>query len=94
MFTTTSARVRCATHADRAGAEGGAAIVVDSCPSEQLDVTFRLMGRTLLDGSLPAPPATDADAGADADAGDDAADAGTAGDGGPSGDGGADAPAD
>jgi hypothetical protein len=59
-FGTTTASIRCGTHADRASAEGGAAIVVDSCPSQELSATFRLMGRTLLDGSLPAPPAADA----------------------------------
>jgi hypothetical protein len=62
---TTQAIVKCATHADRAGAEGGAAIVVDSCPSADLDVTFRLVSRSRLDGELPAPPAP-VDAGADA----------------------------
>ena len=77
VFQTTTANIRCATHADRAGAEGGAAIVVDSCPSEQISASFRLMGRTLLDGSLPTPPAPDAgvagDGGAELppDAGDD-----------------------
>jgi hypothetical protein len=64
-FGTTVASIKCAEHSDRAGAEGGAALVVDSCPSANLDVTFRLVGRTLLDGELPAPPAT-SDAGADA----------------------------
>lgn len=62
---TTTARIACATHADRAGAEGGGAIVVDSCPSADVDVTFHLVGRTLLDGELPTPPRL-ADAGADA----------------------------
>ena len=78
-FGTTTASIKCATHADRAGAEGGAAIVVDSCPSADIAVTFRLVGRTLLDGELPTPPSpSELDAGADAaptaDAGD-AADA-------------------
>jgi hypothetical protein len=62
---TTVASIKCAEHGDRAGAEGGAALVVDSCPSADLDVTFRLVGRTLLDGELPSPPAI-SDAGADA----------------------------
>jgi hypothetical protein len=62
VFGTTTASIRCGTHADRASAEGGAAIVVDSCPSAELSATFRLMGRTLLDGSLPTPPAADAGA--------------------------------
>ncbi|HTV18792.1 MAG TPA: hypothetical protein VMG12_08980 [Polyangiaceae bacterium] len=60
VFDTTVANIRCATHADRAGAEGGAAIVVDSCPSAEIPATFRLMGRTRLDGSLPTPPVADA----------------------------------
>ena len=64
-FGTTSASIKCATHADQAGAQGGAAIVVDSCPSPDIDVTFRLVGRTLLDGELPTPPQP-GDAGADA----------------------------
>lgn len=64
-FGTTQATVKCATHADRAGAEGGAALVVDSCPSANVDVTFRLVSRSRLDGELPAAPAP-ADAGADA----------------------------
>lgn len=60
---TTHALLSCATHDDREGAEGGAAIVLDSCPAASIDVTFRLIGRTLLDGELPnALP--DADAGA------------------------------
>jgi len=50
---TTHALVSCATHENREGAEGGAAIVLDSCPSANIDVTFRLVGRTLLDGELP-----------------------------------------
>jgi hypothetical protein len=79
-FGTTVASIKCAEHSDRAGAEGGAALVVDSCPSANLDVTFRLVGRTLLDGELPTPPATsdagtDAAAPAPADAGPEPADA-------------------
>jgi hypothetical protein len=64
-FGTTTASIKCAEHSDRAGAEGGAAIVVEVCPSANIDVTFRLVGRTLLDGELPTPPQV-ADAGADA----------------------------
>jgi hypothetical protein len=64
-FGTTHASIKCAQHDNRAGAEGGAAIVVESCPSADLDVTFRLVGRTLLDGELPSPPVV-GDAGADA----------------------------
>jgi hypothetical protein len=70
-FGTTLASIKCAVHGQAAG---GAALVVDSCPSADIDVTFRLVGRTLLDGGLPTPPApTDAGAdsgsAADADAG-------------------------
>jgi hypothetical protein len=59
---TTSAVIKCATHADRAGAEGGAAIVVESCPAADLDVTFQLVSRSLLGGELPAIPEGDAGA--------------------------------
>jgi hypothetical protein len=45
------ADIACATHDDRAGAEGGALIVVSSCPSPSLPVEFRLESRTRLDGS-------------------------------------------
>jgi hypothetical protein len=77
---TTVATIKCVEHGDPAGAAGGA-IVVDSCPSADIDVTFRLIGRRRLDGELPTPPAV-GDAGADAaaptdgDAGTDAGDAG------------------
>ena len=64
QFGTTTASIKCATHGT-AGAAGGAAIVVDSCPSADIDVTFRLVGRTLLDGELPSLPNVQ-DAGADA----------------------------
>lgn len=50
---TTTARIACATHQDREGAEGGAAIVVDSCPAAEIDVTFTLVGRRDLDGDIP-----------------------------------------
>jgi hypothetical protein len=63
-FGTTHAILKCAQHDNPAGAQGGA-LVVDSCPSADLDVTFRLVGRRLLDGELPSPPAA-GDAGADA----------------------------
>ncbi len=75
---TTTATIACATHADREGAEGGAAIVVDSCPAPQIEVTFTLVGRRNLDGDIPlslgpvdagAPDAgTAGDAGGDAGA--------------------------
>ncbi len=64
QFGTTQATIRCVEHGNPAGAAGGA-IVVDVCPSADLDVTFRLVGRTLLDGELPNLPPV-ADAGADA----------------------------
>jgi hypothetical protein len=60
---TTTARVVCAEHSDRAGAEGGAAIVVEHCPSENIDVTFTLVGRSTLAGHIPEPTLTP-DAGA------------------------------
>lgn len=67
---TTTARVACAEHTNRAGAEGGAAIVVEHCPSENIDVTFTLVGRTTLAGHIP-EPSLSPDAGAgDAGAGD------------------------
>jgi hypothetical protein len=50
---TTHASIVCAIHADRAGAEGGAAIVTDVCPSTDLDVEFTLVGRRRLDGDIP-----------------------------------------
>jgi hypothetical protein len=77
-FGTTVASIKCAQHDNRAGAEGGAAIVVDTCPSADLDVTFRLVGRRRLDGELPSLPGP-GDAGTDAAAPNDG-DAGTAAD--------------
>jgi hypothetical protein len=55
QLATTTASIKCATHGS-ADAAGGAAIVLDSCPSADIEVTFRLVGRTLLDGELPDPP--------------------------------------
>jgi hypothetical protein len=75
-FGTTVARIKCAVHGDAAAATGGAALVVDSCPSADIDVTFRLVGRTLLDGQLPSPP-TLGDAGADSGSAVDGGDAGS-----------------
>jgi hypothetical protein len=70
---TTLAQLRCATHADREGAEGGAAIVVDVCPAENVEVTFTLVGKSRLDGEIPldvtpsdAGPSAQPDAGSDA----------------------------
>jgi hypothetical protein len=65
---TTHATLVCATHADRAGAEGGAALVTDVCPSANLDVEFTLVGRRRLDGDIPLR-LEPADAGAPSDAG-------------------------
>jgi hypothetical protein len=80
-FGTTSATLACAQHENRAGVEGGAAIVVSTCPSANIDASFTLVGRRRLDGDIPlALPVSDA--GADAapvDAGGTAADAGDAG---------------
>lgn len=49
---TRGAHISCATHDNRAGAEGGALIVVSSCVDPLLDVAFTLQSRTRLDGSL------------------------------------------
>jgi hypothetical protein len=65
---TTHASLVCATHDNRAGAEGGAAMVLDACPSESIDAIFTLVGRRNLDGDIPlslessdaGPAATDA----------------------------------
>lgn len=45
------AHISCATHDNRAGAEGGALIVVSNCIDPLLDVAFTLQSRTRLDGS-------------------------------------------
>jgi hypothetical protein len=50
---TTHASILCATHDNRAGAEGGAAMVLDACPSESVDAVFTLVGRRNLDGDIP-----------------------------------------
>jgi hypothetical protein len=47
------ATIACATHADRAGAEGGALIVLSTCPAPALDVEFTLHSRSRLDQSIP-----------------------------------------
>ncbi|HKO92386.1 MAG TPA: hypothetical protein VJU61_14585 [Polyangiaceae bacterium] len=80
-FGTTSARLVCAQHENRAGAEGGAAMVVNTCPSANIDATFTLVGRRRLDGDIPLGlPVSDAGADAAAtDAGVIATDAGDAG---------------
>jgi len=74
---TTAASLRCATHGDITGAQGGAAMVVESCPSPDIEVTFTLIGKSLLSGEIPldvpapdagpaAPDAGSTDAGPDA----------------------------
>lgn len=58
-----TASVACATHADRAGAEGGALLVVSTCPSAQLALEFTLLSKDRLDASssqIPTPPESDA----------------------------------
>ncbi|HWO10305.1 MAG TPA: hypothetical protein VNN80_12515 [Polyangiaceae bacterium] len=71
----TQAAVSCGTHGDSDAANGGAALMLASCPSPAIDVTFRLVSRTLLDGEPPSvPPASDAgasDAGPQGDSGTD-----------------------
>jgi hypothetical protein len=73
---TTTASVVCATHSNRAGAAGGAAIVLDSCPAPSIEVTFTLLSRSLLDGEVPSivgPADAGNDAAVSSDAGSDAA---------------------
>jgi hypothetical protein len=52
---TASTRVslKCGQHSDRAAAEGGAAIVVERCPSATLDVPLTLVSRNIVEGSVP-----------------------------------------
>jgi hypothetical protein len=49
---TTEVRIACAQHSDRAGAEGGAAIVVERCPSPQLTVSLTLTSRIAVEGGV------------------------------------------
>jgi hypothetical protein len=63
---TTRVSAACATHEDRAGAEGGAAFVLDRCPTSRLDVTLTLTARTTLEESIPVAVGGGADAGVDA----------------------------
>lgn len=49
---THTARIACATHDDRAAAEGGAFIMLSACPAPLMDIEFTLQSRTRLDGSL------------------------------------------
>jgi hypothetical protein len=82
---TTHATLVCAGYGNSAAANGGAAIIMDGCPSANLDVTFTLVGRRTLDGSIPiriegdagpdaAPPGADAGEPGDAGAPDSGAD--------------------
>lgn len=57
---TSQASVVCGTHQDRAAAEGGAALVVESCPSENLTFPLTLVSRSTLGGS---PVAAELDGG-------------------------------
>lgn len=58
----------CATHGDRAAAEGGAAIVVEHCPAPVIDVTLQLSGRTSVAGGVSSGVGEGPDAGPDAGA--------------------------
>jgi hypothetical protein len=73
---TTHASVKCSVHGDPAGANGGSAIVSDVCPSADIDVTFRLAERLLLDGQEPVGGSPGGDAGVVPDAGAPSGDAG------------------
>jgi len=66
---TTHANVKCSEYGDVAGATGGSAVVSDVCPSANIDVTFRLAERLLLDGQVPAGGNPGGDAGVAPDAG-------------------------
>jgi hypothetical protein len=62
---TTTATLACASHTDRAGAEGGAAIVSDACPSTSMPVTFTLVSRTRVAGGIAVAVGAGADSGTD-----------------------------
>jgi hypothetical protein len=62
----TRVALACATHTDRAAAEGGAAIVLDSCPAPTLDVTLQLVAREPVVGGLTTAVGGGPDAGVDA----------------------------
>lgn len=55
--------LRCATHSDRAAVEGGAAIVVERCPSSVIDLTLSLVSRTRVAGGVQAAVGGGPDAG-------------------------------
>jgi hypothetical protein len=50
----THVQLACATHMDRAGAEGGAAIVLERCPSPTIDVELMLTSRAAVAGGVAA----------------------------------------
>jgi len=56
----------CAQHNDRAGAEGGAAIVLDRCTAPTIEVELSLTGRSRLASGVPTAIGGGPDAGADA----------------------------
>lgn len=60
----TRVRLACATHADRAAAEGGAAIVVDRCPAPLVEVALALTARSVVEGSIPTAVGAGPDGGA------------------------------
>jgi hypothetical protein len=62
--------LRCATHGDRVGAQGGAAIVVEHCPSPVIDLTLSLVARSRVEGGTQVAVGGGPDAGPNnADAG-------------------------
>jgi hypothetical protein len=60
---TTTASIVCSTFTDRAGSEGGSSIVLDTCPSPSINVTFTLVSRTSLTGSIAVAVGAGADGG-------------------------------
>ncbi|HEY3593430.1 MAG TPA: hypothetical protein VGL13_06135 [Polyangiaceae bacterium] len=60
---TTTASIVCSTFADTAGSAGGSAIVLDTCPSPSIGVTFTLVSRTHLTGSIAVAVGVGADGG-------------------------------
>ncbi len=45
--------LKCAEHTDRAGVEGGSAIVANRCPGATLDVVLTRVSRNVVEGSVP-----------------------------------------
>jgi hypothetical protein len=64
----TTVAVRCGTHGDRDAAEGAAALIVDRCPSQTLDVNLTLASRDYVEGSIPVSSMPDAGGGVSMDA--------------------------